>query len=112
MKHIVALVVAAAVFAGAQSVLAGGACCASKAAAKEGCGTSSAACVGMFDKLNLTADQKAKIAELEKTCQTEGKTKESCEKYIAEMKKVLTAEQLAAFDAACKKSEETPKTGT
>jgi len=104
MKKILVMGVAVVMAIGVSAAFAGGSCCPAKAkaAAKAGCGADWAKCSDTFAKVDLTAEQKAKIADLEKACAAEGKTKEACEKYQAEMKKVLTADQLAAYEAACK----------
>jgi Spy/CpxP family protein refolding chaperone len=112
MKGIVALAVAAVMIVGIQGALAGEGCCPAKAAAKAGCGDAWAKCDPTLAKIDLTAEQKAKLAEIEKSCAAEGRTKEACEKYKGEMKKVLTADQLAAYEAACKKDGSSCKSGT
>jgi Spy/CpxP family protein refolding chaperone len=98
MKRLFAFLVAAAVVAGAASVYAGGACCAAgkdkkTASAKADC----------FAKLNLTDEQKAKLATLKAECDKTECTQTSHEKFMSGVKEILTAEQLTAWQADCEK---------
>lgn len=101
MRSIVASLALALALGGAASAWAGGSCCAAgkgKQAAMKGCSDS-------FASLDLSAEQQAKIAEIEKACAAEGSGKEACEKYKGEIKKLLTADQLKAWEAACQSAE-------
>ncbi len=100
MKKVFAFTVAVAVLAGAASVYAGEGCCAAgkaKAEAKAGCGD-------MFSKLNLTDEQKAKVAALKKECDESKCTEAARAKFMAGLKEILTPEQLAQCEAQCKKA--------
>lgn len=75
---------------------AGSACCAAKG--KEG--TAVSACAKATAGLDLTAEQKAKIAEIEASCKSAGSSEEACAKAKTEIRDVLTDEQKVKFDAA------------
>jgi Spy/CpxP family protein refolding chaperone len=104
MKRLLAFAVAGVVALGAASVFAGGACCAAgkdkkisaKADGKAGCGD-------VFAKLNLTDEQKTKLAALKAECDKEGCSEASHTKFMKGMKEILTAEQLALCESECKK---------
>jgi Spy/CpxP family protein refolding chaperone len=100
MKRVLAFVVAAVVGFGVTSAFAGEGCCAAakaKAEAKAGCGD-------MFAKLNLTDEQKAKVAALKKDCDETKCTEAARAKFMAGLKEILTPEQLAQCEAQCKKA--------
>ena len=100
MKKLLACLVAAVVGIGAVSAFAGEGCGMAgktKADAKAGCGE-------MWSKLNLTDDQRAKIAELKKECDATKCSETSKAKYMAGMKQILTPEQLTQCEAECKKA--------
>lgn len=96
MKTIWTAVVVAGLLAVAGSAYAGGACCASKA--KDGAAVS--ACAKATAGLDLTAEQKTKIAEIEASCKAAGSSDEACAKAKTEIRDVLTDDQKAKFDAA------------
>jgi len=100
MKRMLWMVVVSGLLVGAMSVRAG-----------EGCGAAgkgkdkTAGCAAMFSKLNLTADQKAKIDALCADCQKSGCTKEKHAKVTAALKDILTAEQYKQWQADCEKAK-------
>lgn len=76
---------------------AGSACCAagkSKAKSK----TYDTACTRPLASLQLTEEQKAKIAEIEAACKAQGCSKEMCEKSRSQIRELLTAEQRGVYD--------------
>lgn len=87
----------------AGSALAGSACCASKKG--EGKAAMSA-CAKATSGLELSAEQQAKIAEIESACQAAGSTEESCQKAKADIRALLNDDQKAKFDAAWEKMGE------
>lgn len=54
-----------------------------------------------LEKLNLTDDQKAKIADLQKECAKATSKSECREKCSAGLEKILTADQLKEWKSAC-----------
>lgn len=101
MKRMIGLILAAVMLTGASVVYAGGACCPAgkdaKAVKKDGCGDA-------FSKLNLTEDQKKKLAALKSECDKAGCSEESRAKFMSGVKGILTEEQLAQCKAECEKS--------
>ena len=95
MKKLVVLIVAGVIALGSISAWAGGSCCASKK--KNGY----ASCTDHMSALNLTDNQKAKIADIEAACKAAGSNKESCAKAKEEISAVLTDEQRTQWDQAC-----------
>ena len=106
MKKMIGLLVAAAVLAGVASLHAqsGGTCpsCGTPGAAKS-CPMSGKSDV--MSKLNLTDEQKTKIAALREECAKAGRTPEACDKCMKGIEAVLTAEQLAQWKEACQKAK-------
>ena len=84
------LVVAGSAFAGDK------ACCAQHAK------NDKAACAATFASLDLTADQKAKMETLAAECDKSGCTKESMAKMDSSAQGILSKEQYAAWQSACK----------
>jgi hypothetical protein len=76
---------------------AGGACCPAGGKAKEKASVS--ACSKALSGVELTEDQKAKIAEIEAACKAEGSTVEACAKSMESIRAVLNDDQRAQFDA-------------
>ena len=106
MKKLLAFAVAAIITIGATAVYAGQGCCAgmSKSGAK------GAACGGgMFSKLNLTDEQKAKVDALKADCRRATSTSECHEIFSQGMEKILTPEQFAQWKA---QSDKAMKSGT
>ena len=58
-----------------------------------------------FTKLNLTADQKAKLDPLIEKCNKDGCTKESMEAFMKSAESVLSKEQMATLKTECKMHE-------
>jgi Spy/CpxP family protein refolding chaperone len=80
---------------------AGSACCASgKGKAKE---AGLSACAEITATLNLSEEQKTKIADIEAACKAEGSTPEACAKSRDDIRALLTDDQKAQFDAAWEK---------
>lgn len=94
---------------GASSVYAGDACCASKK--NSNISTKADACGDVFSKLNLTDEQKVKVAALKKECDATECTISSRQKMIEGMKGILTAEQLEKCKAECAKNAKGDKSG-
>jgi hypothetical protein len=69
-------------------------------------------CASTYAKLNLTAQQKAKMDALVEKCKGSGCTKESTEAFMKSAETILSKEQMAAFKTECKKAHERnePKT--
>jgi hypothetical protein len=94
MKRFLTFTVAAVVALGAASVFAGEGCCGgmSKSSAK------GASCGDMFSKLNLTADQKAKVENLKQDCLKATSTSEFHAMFNDGLEKILSPDQLAEWD--------------
>ncbi len=93
MKLIIALATLA--IAAATSTYAGGACCAVGAKAQ----ADKAACTTALSGIELSAEQQARIAEIESACKAEGMTADACAKSRDEIRAVLTDDQREQFDA-------------
>lgn len=63
-------------------------------------------CAATYAKLNLTADQKAKMDALVEKCKGAGCTKESTEAFMKSAESILSKEQMATFKTECKKAHE------
>ena len=100
MKQLLSFVVAALIGLGAASVYAGEGCSAAGKAKAEGKG----GCSDVFSKLNLTDEQKTKLAALKKECDGSKCTESARTKFTAGLKEILTPEQLAQCEAECKKA--------
>ncbi len=112
MKYLWMMVIACGMVLAANNVMAGSSCCpvsGKKAeAVKKGCDADQMAkCASTFDKLSLSDEQKAKIADLEKQCKEEG-SEESCKKYMSKMRDVLSDDQKATFDKMIAQVEDKP----
>lgn len=81
----------------AGSAFAGGACCASKKGAEK---ATVSACARATSGLDLSAEQQAKISEIEAACQASGSSEESCQKAKSDIRALLNDEQKTKFDAA------------
>lgn len=96
-----------------QTGWAGGACCASKKtqgdsakvetltvaeADAKGCGS------GVFEQLNLTEDQQARLAELKSTCSKDKCSDAEHEKFMSGLKEILTTEQMAKCKTICEEN--------
>jgi len=101
MKKIALVVALLGVVALMGQVYAGGSCCPSKKSAD---GEKSMSCSSALSGIDLSDEQKAKIAAIEEACKAEGSTKEACSKSMSQIRDVLNDGQRAAFDAACNKS--------
>lgn len=95
MKLFVAI--AAVAIAAATASFAGGACCPAGGKAK----AEKSACTQALSGIELSAEQQAKIAEIEAACKAEGMTADACSKSMKEIRAVLTDDQRAQFDAKC-----------
>src|SRR5436309_3294889 len=98
MKKTLAMVVAGA-FAAASVYADCKACC--------GQGATSAGkteCSNSVANLDLTKEQKAKLAPLQAKCAKAGCTKESTANFLKEAKGILSAKQYATLKAECEKS--------
>jgi outer membrane PBP1 activator LpoA protein len=103
MTRLVALIVAAVVAVGVQTSFANCGKCPGDKAKSEAKGYCSS-----MDKLNLSAEQKAKVDALVAECQKGKCDKASKEKMQAGMKEILTADQYKQWDAQCKAACEKP----
>lgn len=101
MKKSMIVVFVAALVAGSASAWAGGSCCPAGKASKGGAEASM--CSKVTAGLNLTEEQKARLAEIESACQAAGSTPEACAKSREEIRGMLTDDQKAQFDAAWEK---------
>ena len=93
------MLVASVLVWGAGAAWAGDGCCAGGGAAKPGVNFS--ANTDCFAKLNLTAEQRAKVTDLVAACKTGGCNVAAREKMTAGLKSILTAEQFTQWTAAC-----------
>jgi len=66
-------------------------------------------CSQMFEKMDLTAEQKSKLEQAEAKCRADGCSKESMEEFMQTAKDVLTPEQFAQLQSHCAKAEEAGK---
>ena len=57
-------------------------------------------------KLNLTDDQKAKIAALRDECAKAGRTPEACDKCMKGIEALLTPDQQKLWKEACEKAKQ------
>ena len=104
MKKLIAgATLAALVTLSAWSVHAGGACCAFGAKACDASVKKADACSATLAKLNLTEEQKTKVAALQAECKKAGCTAESSAAMMKGLEQVLTAEQLAQCKTECAK---------
>ncbi len=105
MKKIIGLLVAAAVMAGVATIYAQGGCasCPSQAGAKS-CPLTGK--TDVLNKLNLSDNQKAKIAAVREECTKAGRTPEACAKGMKAIESVLAPEQLTVWKAACTKAKQ------
>jgi Spy/CpxP family protein refolding chaperone len=89
---------------GTASAWAGGSCCPSKKSKSDDAAKSGAwgACDSALSSLELTADQKAKIFDIQQSCKKDGCSKEACKKSMGEIRDVLTPEQQAKWDESMK----------
>jgi hypothetical protein len=92
----IALVAAATLLA--SSAVAGDKACCAKGASH----ADKTACADLA-ALNLTPDQKAKIETWQTECVKAGCTEESRRTFLKQAKGILSAEQFAQLEAACKK---------
>lgn len=72
------------------------------AGAKDSATCSMGMCAKLLDGITLTDDQKAKVDEIQKSCDG---SKESCAKAKNSIRSVLTEDQQKAFDANTAKSK-------
>ena len=63
-------------------------------------------CAATYAKLNLSAEQKAKMDALVEKCKGTGCTKESTEAFMKSAEGILSKEQMAAFKMECSKAHE------
>jgi len=96
MKKLFAVMMVGAMMIGGSMAFAGGACCsggdgAAKADKMMGCNSDTMA------KLNLTDDQKTKVAALKADCMKNGCNAEARTKFSTGMKDILTADQLTQW---------------
>jgi hypothetical protein len=99
MTKFVTLICAAVVVA-VGTAYAGDGCCPSK---KAKAAAKADGCAAGFSKLNLTADQQAKVAALKADCDKEGCSETSKAEFIKGLEGILTAEQLAQCKELCAK---------
>jgi len=114
MKKLFGWMLAAVVLISASAAFAAGcgSCPSDKPAAKGAC-TKAGSC-GAFDKVNLTPEQKEKVAALEANCKGV-KCPIECKKKMTDgMKNILTAEQFTQWQKACEDASQgggCPRTG-
>ncbi len=102
MRRLFATMIAGAMLAGGSIVYADGACCAGHGDSAKG--DKAMTCNDTFSKLNLTEDQKSKLAALKADCMKTGCTPESRDKFMKGLKQILTADQYSQFQSACEKA--------
>lgn len=95
------VVVFGAVVAMAGATYAGGSCCPSKSKEKS---ADKSMCSKATAGLDLTEEQKAKISEIQASCEAAGSSAEACGKAKTEIRDVLTDDQKAKFDASWDKA--------
>lgn len=103
MKRLIALTVVAVLAMGA-AAFAGEGCCAAGKAKTQAKADGKSGCSDVFSKLNLTDEQKTKVAALKKECDATKCSEASRAKFMAGLKEILTPEQLAQCEAECKKA--------
>ncbi len=100
MKRLIALAVVAVWVVGAAAVFAGeGGGCTHGAAKTD----SKSACTDMFSKLNISAEQKTKLAALKEQCAGTKCTEAAHTKFMSGVKEILTADEYKQFEAQCAK---------
>ena len=104
MKRLMVLTAAAAFVIGALTVQAGEGCCAAGKAKLQAKAEGKAGCGDILSKLNLTEEQKTKVAALKKECDASKCSEAGKAKFMAGLKEILTPEQLAQCEAECKKA--------
>ena len=97
------------VWLGTAAAFAGDGCCAAGGTAKAGANFT--ANTG-FAGLNLTAEQKTKVAAVVAECKTSGCTAAASEKMAAGLKGILTPEQYTQWTAACDQARAAKSGGT
>jgi Spy/CpxP family protein refolding chaperone len=107
MKKVLGLVLMGALLFGASMSYAGGACCAAKGDKTQAKASKDAYCSDVLSKLNLTDDQKKKIADLKAECDKGGCSADGQAKYMKGLKEILTAEQIEQCKAECEKAHKT-----
>ncbi|MEI6085582.1 MAG: hypothetical protein WCS70_14955 [Verrucomicrobiota bacterium] len=99
MKKVIGLALAAIIAVSVNAVFAGDGCCAGGKAKA----ASDSKCDAMYSKLNLTPDQKTKMAALQEQSKRATSTSEARSIMTAGLEKILTPEQLAQCKATCEK---------
>ncbi len=97
MKKWTVLAALMAAFVLAGQAWAGGSCCPMGGKKK------SSDCSKYLSGIELTADQQEKISKIEEECKAQGSSPEACKSSMSAIRDVLTDDQRATFDAACKK---------
>ena len=69
-------------------------------------------CAATYAKLNLTADQKAKMDALVEKCKGAGCTKESTAAFMQGAESILTKEQMTPFKTECAMGQAKTKAGS
>lgn len=95
-----ALMAAVVVVAG--QAWAGGSCCPMGKKSAEGAAIGKS-CSSALSGIELSDDQKTKIAAIEEACKAKGSTVEACSDSMSQIRDVLSDDQRAAFDAASSK---------
>ncbi|HUJ08719.1 MAG TPA: hypothetical protein VL171_01715 [Verrucomicrobiae bacterium] len=107
MKRLWSLAVVAAVALGAASVYADGGCCAGMSKSSK----MGAACTDMYNKLNLTDAQKAKIADLKDRTTRATSTSEARAMMSKGLQEILTPDQFAKWQSGCEKASKSSTSG-
>ena len=106
MKRVFGILAASVLVWGTVTTWAGDGCCAGGGAAKPNVNfTANNDC---FAKLNLTAEQRAKVTDLVAACKTGGCNVAAREKMTAGLKGILTPEQFTQWTAACDAAKASP----
>lgn len=106
MKRLTALIVAALILTclSASHAQCGGSCPLAGAAAKA-CPSGCDVCTAAMGKLDLTDEQKARVATLKEECAKVGCPLTGRAKFCAGLKEILSPKQFAQMTATCKKAE-------
>lgn len=98
-RHIVMLLVAGALLVATTAVYAGQGCCLSKTKAAQ----TETNCMGSFAGLQLSDEQKTKLAAVSAECAKSGCSQAAHAKCAASAKEILTPEQFSQWKAQCDK---------
>ena len=103
MRMLIMGLIASVVLSGS-TVMAGSGCCSMSKKDSPACtAPGKAGCSDIWKDMNLTDEQKAKLAEVQAECEKTGYSEDSQKKCMKVMEEVLTPEQLEKCKAECTK---------